>query len=75
MKRSFKSILFSLLIFSTAYAGDKFGDITQDYLTNNASLNVRTVIAKDPKTSLKVLEILTHDSNKQVRQYAQNNLK
>jgi hypothetical protein len=75
MKRSFKSILFSLLIFSTAYAGDKFNNVTQDYLTNNDSLNVRTVIAKDPKTSLKDLEILTHDSTKQERQYAKNNLK
>ncbi|KAB7887552.1 hypothetical protein [Poseidonibacter ostreae] len=75
MKRSFKSILFSLLIFSTAYAGDKFNNLTEDYLTNSASLNVRTVIAKDPKTSSKVLRLLTHDSNKQVRQYAKNNLK
>jgi hypothetical protein len=75
MKRSFKSILFSLLIFSTAYAGDKFNNLTEDYLINSASLNVRTVIAKDPKTSLKVLGFLTHDSNKQVRQYAKNNLK
>jgi len=75
MKRSFKSILFALLIFSSAQAGDKFNNITQDYLINNASLNVRTFIAKDPKTSLKVLGFLTHDSNKQVRQYAKNNLK
>ena len=75
MKRSFKSILFSLLIFSTAHAGDKFNNVTQDYLTDKASINVRTVIAKDPKTSLKVLRFLTHDSNKQVRQYAKNNLK
>ena len=75
MKRSFKSILFSLLIFTSAQAGDKFANLTEDYLTNNASLNVRTVIAQDSKTSLKVLEILSHDSNKQVRQYAKNNLK
>ena len=75
MKRSFKSILFSLLILSTAYAGDKYNDLSKDYLTNNASINVRTVIAKDPKTSLEVLRFLTHDSSKQVRQAAKNNLK
>jgi len=75
MKRTFKSILFMLLILTSAQAGDKFANLTEDYLTNNASLNVRTVIAKDSKTSLKVLKILSHDSNKQVRQYAKNNLK
>ena len=75
MKRSFKSILFICLVFNIAYAGEKFSNITEEYLTNNASLNVRTVIAKDPKTSSEVLRFLTHDSNKQVRQAAKNNLK
>lgn len=75
MKRSFKSILFSLLVFSTAYAGDKFDNLNESYLSDNASLNVRLVIAKDPKTSHKTLKLLTHDSNKEVREYAKTNLK
>lgn len=75
MKRSFKSILFSIMIISAANAGDKFNNITEDYLNNNASVSVRTEIAKDPQTSLKVLRILTQDSNQLVRQYAKENLK
>ena len=74
MKRSFKSILFSIMIISAANAGDKFNNITEEYLNTNASLNVRTHIAKDPQTSSKVLKILSHDSNKLVRKYAKQNL-
>lgn len=56
-------------------AGDKFANLSQDYLDTSASVNVKKVIAQDTQTSKKTLEILSHDYNKEVREYAKKNLK
>lgn len=75
MKNTLTSILFSIFIVSTASAATKYNDLSENYLVNNASQKVREVIAKDPLTSSKILEFLTHDSNQHVRELAIKNLK
>ena len=64
-----------MALFSVANADNKFSNLTEDYLTTKASLNVRTTLAKDPQTATNVLKILSNDSNDIVREYAKNNLK
>ena len=64
-----------MALFSVANADNKFSNLTEDYLTTKASLNVRTTLAKDPQTAANVLKILSNDSNDIVREYAKNNLK
>jgi len=75
MNKILSSILLSIFIFSTANATTKFDNLTEDYLTNKASVKVRETIAKDPQTSSRVLKLLTQDSNKVVRELATKNLK
>ncbi len=75
MKKFFIITSLFIVTLGTAFAGDKFSNLTEEYLETKASLNVRTTIAKDPQTSTDVLEVLTKDSNEQVRQYAKQNLK
>ena len=75
MKKIFTILSLSMVLLNTAFAGDKFSNLTEEYLVNKASLNVRTTIAKDPQTSSSVLEVLTKDSNEQVRNFAKENLK
>jgi hypothetical protein len=64
-----------MALFSVANADNKFGNLTEDYLTTKASLNVRTTLAKDSQTATNVLKILANDSNEIVREYAKQNLK
>ena len=75
MKKIFTILSLSKVLLNTAFAGDKFSNLTEEYLVNKASLNVRTTIAKDPQTSSNVLEVLSKDSNEQVRNFAKQNLK
>lgn len=75
MKNILKMISISMILLGTANAADKFSNITEDYLTTKASINVRATIAKDPQTAQNVLQILTKDSNEQVRIFAKQNLK
>ncbi|MBU0924309.1 hypothetical protein KKG81_05440 [bacterium] len=75
MKKIFTILSLSMVLLNTAFAGDKFSNLTEEYLVNKASLNVRTTIAKDPQTSSNVLEVLKNDSNEQVRNFAKQNLK
>lgn len=72
MKQNFIRVVLSLLIVSAANAGNKFNDLTEAYLTEKASLDVRMTIAKDPETSLKVL---TQDSNSEVSKLAKEAIK
>lgn len=74
MKQLLTKILLASTLLVTANAGDKFGDISEEYLHNNTSVDVRMVIAKDPQTSPKILKFLIEDSNKEVREYARKNL-
>lgn len=75
MKKIFTILSLSMVLLNTAFAGDKFSNLTEEYLVNKASLNVRTTIAKDPQTSSNILEVLKNDSNEQVRNFAKQNLK
>lgn len=75
MKKFFTVLLLITALFSTANAGNKFSNLTEEYLTTSASLNVRTTIAKNPQTDTSVLKILLKDSNELVRKYARKNLK
>lgn len=75
MKKILTILSLSMVLFSSAFAGDKFNNITEEYLVHKASVNVRATIAKDPQTSSNVLEILKNDSNEQVRNFAKQNLK
>lgn len=75
MKKIFSISLITMALFSAANADNKFSNLTEDYLTTKASLNVRTTLAKDPQTAENVLKILANDSNDLVREYAKSNLK
>lgn len=75
MKKIFSIFSLSMALVTSMFAGDKFSDITEEYLVHKASLDVRATIAKDPQTATSVLEILTKDSNEQVRNFAKQNLK
>ena len=74
MRQILTKILLASALLVTANAGEKFSDLTKDYLNNNASVDVRKTIAKDPETAIKTLKILTEDSDSVVREYANNNL-
>ncbi len=75
MKRVFTKTLLALALMSTANAGDKYNDLTEDYLYDNISNDVRNEIAKDPQTAPRILEILAKDTNPTIRANAKNNLK
>ena len=75
MKKIYAISLLTMALLSAANADNKFSNLTEDYLTTKASLNVRTTIAKGPQTAVNVLKILANDSNDMVREYAKNNLK
>jgi hypothetical protein len=75
MKKILATCLLTSSLFTAVNAQDKYDNLTEDYLTTKASLNVRTTLAKDPKTSSTVLKILANDSNDLVRKYAKENLK
>lgn len=75
MKKILATCLLTASLFTVVNAQDKYDNLTEDYLTTKASLNVRTTLAKDPKTSPSVLKILANDSNDLVRKYAKENLK
>lgn len=75
MRQIFTKTLLVLALVATANAGNKFSDLTEDYLYTNISSDIRNEIAKDPKTSPKVLEILTKDTNPTIRENAKKNLK
>ena len=75
MKKIFTIFSLSIALATSMFAGNKFSNITEDYLVHKASLDVRTTIAKDPQTATNVLEALSKDSNEQVRNFAKQNLK
>ena len=48
-------------------AGDKFAELTPEYLNNTATVKVKRIIANDPQTDHKTLEILFQDKDLRVR--------
>jgi len=77
MKQLIRTALLAFIILGTANAGDRFSDITKEYLygkNSTVSVKVRRVIAKDSQTALSTLKLLTNDKDTIVREYAKNNL-
>ncbi len=77
MKQLFRTVLLTVMVLGTANAGDRFSDITKEYLygkNSTVSVQVRRVIAKDTQTAASTLKILTLDKDATVRKYAKQNL-
>ncbi len=77
MKKLFSTVLLTVMVIGTANAGDRFSDLTKEYLygkNSTVSVEVRRVIAKDSKTAATTLKLLTHDKDATVRKYAKQNL-
>lgn len=76
MKRILSLVLLSAAVVMTANAGDRYGDLTYEYLygkKSNVSVAVRKMIAKDPQTSHRILEMLSRDADAKVRKLAKAN--
>jgi len=67
MKKFLTSILIMGSVISVLNAGDKYSDLTSEYLNNSVSVKVKRVVANDPLTDHKTLEILFHDKDLRVR--------
>lgn len=67
MKKILTTILAVTSMVSILNAGDKYSNLTSEYLNKHVSTKVKRVIANDPKTDHKTLEILSHDSDLIVR--------
>ena len=67
MKRILTTVLAMSAMVSILNAGDKYSDLTADYLNNSASVKVKRIVASDPKTAHKVLEMLFQDKDLRVR--------
>ena len=77
MKQIISTVLLTFTVLSTASAGDKFGDLTKEYLygkNSKVSVEIRRVIAKDPQTAKHTLKMLTADKDETVRKFAKANL-
>ncbi len=67
MKKNLVSIIAIGLTACILNAGDKYSDLTQEYL-NNLPVKIKRVIANDPQTANKTLEILFQDKDLSVRE-------
>ncbi len=62
----------------TKHYGDKYDNLTYSYFygkNSKVTIDEKILIASDPKSSAKVLELLTHDSNIAIWLLAKDNLK
>ncbi len=67
MKKILASVLVVSSMISVLNAGDKYSDLTSEYLKNGVSVEVKRIVASDPQTAHKTLEILFNDSDLTVR--------
>jgi len=67
MKKFLTAVLTVAAMACVLNAGDKYDDLTSEYLNNQASVEVKRIIANDPQTSHKTLEILFQDNDQRVR--------
>lgn len=77
MKQLIASILLTITVAATANAGDRFNNITKEYLygkNSTVSVEVKRVIAKDSQTSSDTLKLLIDDKDLTVRNNARRNL-
>ncbi len=67
----------TFIVLGTANAGDRYNDLTKEYLygeNSTVSVSVRRVIAKDTQTAQSTLKLLLNDTDKVVREYAKKNI-
>ncbi len=67
MKKVFASILAVIATACILNAGTKYSDLSTDYLENKVSVEVKRIIAQDPQTDRKTLELLFKDKDQTVR--------
>ncbi len=67
MRKFLTSILVISSMVSVLNAGDKYADLTAEYLNNGVSVEIKRIVASDPQTDHKTLEILFHDNDLRVR--------
>ncbi len=67
MKKFLTTVLVISSTVSILNAGDKYSDLTHEYLNNTASVEVKRIIANDPQTAHKTLELLFQDKDQRVR--------
>ncbi len=67
MRKLLTTVLTVAALTSVLNAGDKFADLTPDYLNNTATVEVKRIIANDPQTAHKTLAILFNDKDLRVR--------
>lgn len=67
MRRFLTSILAIAALTSVLNAGDKYTGLTAEYLQNNVSVEVKRIVASDPLTDHRTLELLFHDKDLKVR--------
>jgi len=67
MRKVLASVLVLGSMVSVLNAGDKYADLTSDYLKNHVSVEVKRIVANDPQTAHKTLAILFQDKDLRVR--------
>ncbi len=67
MKKFLTTVLVISATVSILNAGDKYSDLTSEYLNKQASTKIKRIIANDPQTDRKVLEMLFQDKDQRVR--------
>jgi len=77
MKQLITTVLLTITVAATANAGDRFDNLTKEYLygkNSTVSVQVKRVIAKDSQTSSDTLKLLIDDKDLTVRNNARKNL-
>ncbi len=77
MKQLLGTVLLTFIVLGTANAGDRYSDLTKEYLygkNSTVSISVRRTIAKDPQTAQSTLRLLLTDTDAAVREYAKKNI-
>ncbi len=67
MRKLLTTVLVISSVVSVLNASDKYSDLTSHYLKSDVSVKIKRVIASDPKTNHKVLEMLFQDRDLRVR--------
>ena len=73
MKKVLTSILLTITTLCVANAGDKYNDLTSEYIAK-LDTKVKKMVALDPQTNKNTLEVLSHDNDLSVRIAAKDNL-
>ncbi len=77
MKQLLGTTLLTFIVLGTANAGDRYSDLTKEYLygeNSTVSVSVRRVIAKENQTAQSTLKLLLNDTDKVVRKKKKKNI-